>query len=123
MKGMGRRLTDEERAWRAYTEKAYQTEVINLARGLGWMVAHFHDSRKMVRRGNRYIPVADGDAAGFPDLCLQRGSEILFWEMKKELGKPSEKQKVWLASLHGGGFEARIVRPSDHEPYVVPRLQ
>lgn len=120
---MGKRLTDEERAWRAYSEKEYQTKVIDLARSLGWMVAHFHDSRKMVRRGNKYIPVADGDAAGFPDLCLQRGPEIMFWEMKKELGKPSPKQEEWLASLQGGEFEARIVRPSDHETYVVPRLQ
>lgn len=120
---MGKRLTDEERLWRTYSEKEFQTKVINLARSLGWMVAHFHDSRKMVRRGNKYIPVADGDAAGFPDLFCVRGAETLYWEVKKELGKTKPKQDEWLAALQAGGHEARVIRPSDFDAYVVPRLQ
>lgn len=120
---MGRRLTDEEREWRQWKEKDYQAKVMKFARDHGWMVAHFHDSRKMVRRGNKYIPVADGDAAGFPDLLLARGTDLLFWEVKTELGKTKPKQDEWLLTLREGGHEARVVRPSDFDSYVQPRLE
>lgn len=122
---MGKRLTEEEREWRSYSEKEFQTKVMAFARDRGWKVAHFHDSRKMVKRGNRYIPVADGDAAGFPDLVAVRGPDIVFWELKKELPltpQPRPKQVEWLEALVAGGFEARVVKPSDYDSYVVPRL-
>jgi hypothetical protein len=122
---MGKRLTDQEREWRSYSEKAFQSKVMKYAREHGWTVAHFHDSRKMVRVGpGIYKPVADGDAAGFPDLVAVRGPEILFWELKKELPlkpKPRPKQVEWLNTLTAGGFEARVVKPSDWD-YVVQRL-
>ena len=119
---MGKRLTDEEREWRRYSEKEFQSKVMKFAREQGWLVAHFHDSRKMVRRGNRYIPVGDSDAKGFPDLVVVRGNRILFWELKKELGKTKPEQDEWLAALQAAGLEARVVRPSDYDDYVVPAL-
>lgn len=120
---MGKRLTDEERAYRALSEKQFQTQVVNLARENGWLVAHFHDSRKMVVRpdGSRFM-VGDKDARGFPDLCLVRGNRALFWELKKELGKTTEYQDEWLERLRMCGLEARVVRPSDFESYVIPMV-
>lgn len=115
---MPKRLTDEEKLWRSYSEKEFQTMVINLARERGWLVTHFHDSRKMVRRGNHYIPVGDLDARGFPDLVIARGSQIYFWELKKQLGKTTEHQDEWLEALRGCGFDACVMRPSDWDGIV-----
>ena len=97
---MGRRLTDEERALREVTEKAFQSRVVELARLYGWRVAHFHDSRRQVKPG---VFVGDKDAAGFPDLVLVR--------------PPDE----WLSLLVACGVEARVVRPSDWD-WVRARL-
>jgi len=120
---MGKRLTDEERAWRALTEKQFQSNVMKRARGLGWKVSHFHDSRRQVKtKTGRMIMIGDGDAKGFPDLCLIRSGEILFWELKKQLGKTTPEQDEWIAELLQCGLEARVVRPSDFDSYVEPRL-
>lgn len=122
MSFMAKRLTDEERLWRSYSEREFQTRVIGRAREEGWLVAHFHDSRKMVRRGSKYVPVGDLDARGFPDLVIARGKRLLFWELKKQLGKTTPYQDEWLAALSVAGLEARVVRPSDFDDYVVPTL-
>jgi len=111
---MGKRLTEEERGWRQLSEKQFQDQVLALARIQGWRCFHANDSRKMVRRGNSYIPVGDNDAKGFPDCCMVhplRG--IVFLELKKELGKTTPEQDEWLAALQQAGVEARVVRPSD----------
>lgn len=120
---MAKRLTDQERAWRSLSEKEFQTQVIQLARIQGWMVAHFHDSRKMVVRpdGSRFM-VGDADARGFPDLCLVKPPTVMFWELKKQLGKTTEYQDGWIDALQGCGLEARVVRPSDFDDYVIPML-
>jgi len=120
---MGRRLTDQERAWRSLSEKEFQSQVIELARLQGWQVAHFHDSRRQVTRANgqRFF-IGDSDAKGFPDLVVVKGTTVLFWEMKKELGKTTPEQDTWLEVLSAAGMEARVVRPSDWDDYVVPAL-
>lgn len=106
---MGKRLTDEERAWRAISEKDFQKQVVELARLYGWKVAHFHDSRRQVKPG---VFVGDKDAAGFPDLVLVRPPELVFLELKRELGKTTPAQDEWLADLSACGLEATVVRPS-----------
>ena len=118
---MGKRLTDEEREWRTYSEKAFQTKVIDLARKNGWLVAHFHDSRRMVVRpnGQRFM-VGDKDARGFPDLVVARGQQIFFWELKKELGKTTPHQDEWLAKLTEAGMDATVMKPHDWE--LIQRL-
>lgn len=115
---MGRRLTDEERALREVTEKAFQSRVVELARLYGWRVAHFHDSRRQVKPG---VFVGDKDAAGFPDLVLVRPPDLLVLELKRETGKTTEAQDEWLSSLVACGVEARVVRPSDWD-WVRARL-
>lgn len=104
------------------SEKQFQTQIMQLARLNGWLVSHFHNSQKMVRRGNSYIPIGDNDAKGFPDCFLVRGSRILVWELKKELGKTTPEQDIWLEALRVAGLEARVVRPSDFDQYVIPAL-
>lgn len=120
---MGRRLTDQERAWRALSEKEFQTQVVELARLQGWLVAHFHDSRRQVTRANgqRFF-IGDKDAKGFPDLVLAKPPVLIFWEMKKELGKTTPEQDEWLERLTECGMEARVVRPSDWDDYILPTL-
>ncbi len=106
---MPKRLTDEERAWRALSEKDFQRQVLELARLYGWRVAHFHDSRRQVKPG---VFVGDKDAAGFPDLVLVRPPELVVLELKRELGKTTSEQDEWLADLAACGVEVSVVRPS-----------
>lgn len=106
---MGKRLTDEERAYRALSEKQYQARVMKLARAYGWRVAHFSDSRKQVRPG---VHVGDTDARGFPDLALIRPPEFVVIELKAELGKTTEHQDEWLADFAASGIDAFVSRPS-----------
>lgn len=47
---------------------------------------------------------------------------IIFWEMKKELGKTTPEQDKWIATLQACGMEARVVRPSDWDSVIVPVL-
>lgn len=110
---MPRRLTDQERAWRAITEKQFQSDVMKEARKNGWKVAHFHDSRKMVVRGDKKFMVGDADAKGFPDCCMAHPIlGVVFVELKKELGKTSPEQDQWLAALREAGATTLVLRPS-----------
>lgn len=95
-----RRPSSQEGKARAFTEKAFQEQVLDLARLSGWRCYHTHDSRR--------------SAPGFPDLVLCRPPVIVFAELKTEVGKTRPEQREWLAALGGcGGVEARLWRPSD----------
>ncbi len=111
---MGRRLTDEERAFRAISEKEHQAEVIRVAEMYGWKWRHFHDSRReVVRKSGKKLFIGDKDASGWPDLVLVRGPEIIFVECKKELGTLSDDQVEWLGYLDECGMEVFVTRPSN----------
>lgn len=110
---MAPRLTDEDRRLRAIPEKTLQSDIMQLARMTGWKVCHFSDSRKMVRRGSRYIPVPDPDAAGFPDLILLRPPVTFVIEVKKELGRVEPNQVEWLDLWRGCGADVMVARPSN----------
>jgi hypothetical protein len=113
---MPKRLTDKEKFWREISEKGLQSAFMQEARGLGWMVFHFSDSRKMVRRGSRYIPVGDPDAKGLPDLimCHPRWG-VVFIEVKKELGKLEPEQEEARNALLAAGAKWYLLRPSTQE--------
>ena len=91
------------------SERAFQQKVVQTARLTGWLTYHTYDSRR--------------SDPGFPDLVLVRGAELIFWECKTETGRLSPEQQDWLAALTAAGQEARVIRPSDFQGYVVPRLQ
>jgi hypothetical protein len=104
------RLTPKERMWRTIPERDIQTTVIEMARRLGYLVFHHHDSRRQVRPG---VFVGDRDAKGFPDLVLLRPPRMVVIECKKELGKVEPEQQEWLDAFAACGAEVHVVRPSN----------
>jgi hypothetical protein len=83
------------------TEKAFMHSVIDLARLSRWLVYHTHDSRHST-------------AAGYPDLCLVRGPDLLYAELKSQHGRVTPAQAQWLAALSAvQHIEATVWRPSD----------
>jgi VRR-NUC domain len=82
------------------TERVFQRGVVELAKAHGWKCAHFHDSRRQVRkRDGSYETIGDKDAAGFPDLVLVREGRLIFAELKREKGRLSTRQSEWLHLL------------------------
>lgn len=96
-RGRRRRLS---RGAPAVTEKAFQAQVLGLARLSGWRCYHTFDSRK--------------SAPGFPDLVLCRPPKVFFIELKTEKGTLRPEQRDWLDALgRCEGVGARLWRPSD----------
>ncbi len=94
------------------TEVQFQDQIIQLARLLGFKVAHFRAAK--TSKGWR-TPVS-GDGEGFPDLVLtnpRRG--VIFAELKAEKGKLSENQKKWGEYLEEAGAEFYVWRPSQFD--------
>lgn len=93
------------------SEKAFQQQIIDLARMCGWLAYHTHDSRR--------------SAPGFPDLVLAKpGNQhegyypIVFLEVKTSTGRVRPEQRAWLEALDvdpalGDFVVARVVRPAD----------
>lgn len=89
-------------------EKDWQRDIIQLARTLGWRVAHFRPAQ--TSKGWRTAVAADG--AGFPDLVLVR-DRIVYAELKNERGRVTEEQAEWRAALEVAGAEFYLWRPDD----------
>ena len=82
-----------------YTEKEWQTQVVQLAKQLGWKRPyHTYNSRR--------------SESGWPDLVLVR-DRIIYLELKREAGKLTTTQIEWLQALRAAGGEAYIARPRD----------
>ena len=92
------------------TEADFQRQVIDLARLLGWTVAHFRPAR--TEQGWRTPVAADG--AGFPDLVLVR-DRVLFVELKSARGRTSPDQDAWIEALTEAGAEVYLWRPDDFD--------
>jgi hypothetical protein len=91
------------------TERELQRCVLQLARLLGWRVAHFRPAR--TKRGWRTPVEADG--AGWLDLVLCRGERLLFRELKGDGGRLSPAQLAWLIALQQSGANADVWAPLD----------
>jgi hypothetical protein len=79
------------------TEKAFQTQVIKLAQTRGFI--HYHTWRSVK------------SPSGFPDLVLVGRGRVVFLELKREKGQPTDRQVHWLAALRNAGAEVYIARP------------
>ncbi len=90
------------------TEAAFQGQVIDLARTLGWRVAHFRPAQ--TTRGWRTPVAADG--TGFPDLILVR-DRVIAAELKTQKGRIKDEQQAWLAAFAAAGVATYLWRPSD----------
>jgi hypothetical protein len=92
------------------SEAALQSQLIDVARLLGWKVAHFRPAR--TARGWRTPVAADG--AGFPDLLLLR-DRLVVAELKAERGRLSPAQQEWLDAFQAANIEAHTWRPADFD--------
>lgn len=95
------------------TEQQFQGQVIDLARTLGWKVAHFRPAQ--TARGWRTPVAADG--AGFPDLILVR-DRVIAAELKTQTGRVKDHQADWLQAFTAAGAEAYLWRPNDVETII-----
>jgi hypothetical protein len=91
------------------TEAQLQSAVIELARTLGWKVAHFRPALT----GKGWRTAVSGDGVGFPDLVMVRGKRLLFVELKSAAGKLSGEQAAWICALDHANAEVLIWRPAD----------
>lgn len=89
----------------AITEKAFQAQVVTLARALGWRTYHTHFSFR--------------SDTGYPDLTLVKPGRLIFAELKTEKGKATAHQEEWLEALREAGAEAFLWRPSDWDSIVL----
>lgn len=84
----------------AVSEKAFQAAIVRLAREHGWMVHTTYDSRK--------------SPAGYPDLTLCRGTDLLIQELKIPGGVLTLAQHHWVEDLQRvTHVEAGIWMPED----------
>lgn len=84
-------------------ESELQRSVEELARFLGWRVAHFRPA--MV--GGEWRTAVSADGKGFPDLVLVK-SRTLFRELKVGRGRMSKDQDDWIAALEAAGADVAI---------------
>ena len=86
---------------REMSEASLQRRVLGLARELGWLAYHTHDSRR--------------SQPGWPDLALVsvKRRRFLVAELKTERGRVAPEQHTWLTALAAAGIEAHIWRPAD----------
>ncbi|CAB4894535.1 unannotated protein [freshwater metagenome] len=75
-------------------EAGWQMQVVQLATLGGWTIAHMPDNRPGRRTGRPQAVV--GDTAGFPDLIMLRGVEMLAVELKTNSGRLRPGQQEWL---------------------------
>lgn len=85
----------------ALTERAWQDQVVEIARLYGWAVYHTYDSRR--------------SESGWPDLALAREPEFLVAELKTDKGRLSPAQVKWLSLLGSCGIETAVWRPRDFQ--------
>lgn len=88
----------------AMPEKELQEFVRKAAISLGWLYFHVHDSRH--------------SASGFPDCVMVRtpNDPIIFAELKRQNGKLTLEQEVWLELLgEHDGVAHYVWRPSDRD--------
>ena len=85
------------------TEKAWASQVKQLAKTFGWTVYSTFLSKWSIK--------------GYPDLTMVHPGQrrVIFAELKRENGKTTPAQDEWLQLLRDAGQEVFIWRPSQFE--------
>ena len=78
-------------------ERDWQQLVEDTARCCGWLVHHSQA----------------GTGPGFPDLVMAKDMQILYAELKTEVGHLSPEQEQWRDALQTAGAEYHLWRPAD----------
>jgi hypothetical protein len=91
------------------SEGDLQEGVIDVARLLGYRVAHFRPAQ--TKHGWRTPVSADG--AGFPDLCIVGNRRILYRELKVGRNTLSAEQAAWIRELEAAGVDAGVWTDTD----------
>lgn len=120
---MTRRLTPQQILYRSISERQWQDTVIQHALFAHWFVHfipdHFYAEAK--QSGGMYAVAQT--SKGFPDLVLVSGSgQVLYRELKTEIGTLSKDQIAWRDRLLLGGHDWELWRPSDIDTKVIPQL-
>lgn len=86
---------------RNMAERTLQGRVEMLAKELGWLFYHTHDSRR--------------SQAGFPDIVLAHPEtgRLVVRELKTMKGTTSTEQDQWLAAFTAAGIDTGVWRPID----------
>lgn len=108
---MPKKLSPYEKQLRQVTERDWQSKVVRIAILNGWRYYHPPDNKPVNGRIQKVV-------SGFPDLTLVRDRKIIFVELKRETGKLSDEQVVWLDELRKCGIACYVWRPSDIDEVV-----
>jgi hypothetical protein len=81
------------------TEKQFQGAVVELCRLRGYLTYHTNDSRR--------------SDPGFPDLVIVGHGRVLYRELKREGGRVSPAQRVWIDWLERHGADVAVWTPKD----------
>jgi hypothetical protein len=90
-------------------EETLRLKVKGLAKELGWLSYHTHDSRR--------------SDAGWPDVALvhPKHGRFLVRELKTERGTVTPEQRKWLEALADAGVDAGVWRPMQYLDETVLR--
>lgn len=102
------------------TGRELQRTVIEMARRLGWRVAHFPPI-STTRGGKSWwlTPVA-ADGKGFPDLLLVR-DRVIVAEIKST-DRLSREQEAWLSAFRMARVAAHVWTPKELESGEIERV-
>jgi hypothetical protein len=96
----------------AWSEAGFQGNVIALAHGLGFTVAHFRTVRVQRANGSvSYQTPVQADGAGFPDLVMVGHGRVVFVELKANKGRIRPEQEAWIAMLRDAGASVFLWKP------------
>jgi hypothetical protein len=87
----------------ALTEASFQTQVIHLARLMGWWHLHIRDMQ------------ANRELAGFPDLCFLRDGQYRLIELKSIKGKERRSQIAFKEKVIPYGIDVWLFQPTEED--------
>lgn len=93
--------------------KELQQGIVDLARTLGWRVAHFRSVPvKYPSQPLRWMTPVQADGKGFPDLILVR-ERVVAVEIKGDGDSLKPEQEAWLTAFRIAGIQAYVWGPGE----------